>query len=469
MHLTHRRRQFLLRLAGSPGSHAGAVAALCATLMAAGSSLGLLVEIAAAITLARLLAFVHPHPRPVLDAPPVRKYAGAALAAEARFAVLVLAAAYLLDWPLPRLAVPVFLGLNFVTQLGLLVGARLILRRLARSPLPDRLRRARNRLLVVGTGARAQALADMILNAPELDAAIDGFLDYRRTGFWRYRDIPLLGHPDLLTPLAARVQVDAVILAVEPEDLSRTAPLLTAAEQLGVAVALLPDVYPTTIARMVPATLNGSPAVVWRRVPESPAALFVKNALDRLGGLVGLILTLPLMLVTALAIKLESPGPVFFAQRRAGANGRPFSLYKFRTMRADAEKHKESLRGLNEMSGPVFKIRNDPRLTRVGRFLRRFSIDEIPQFYNVLRGDMSLVGPRPPLPSEVARFEPWQRRKLSVKPGLTCIWQVSGRNKIDFEDWMKLDLQYIDNWSLWLDAKILARTVPTVLKGDGAV
>ena len=135
---------------------------------------------------------------------------------------------------------------------------------------------------------------------------------------------------------------------------------------------------------------------------------------------------------------------------------------------ADAERHKESLRDLNEMSGPVFKIKQDPRVTRVGRVLRKYSIDEIPQFFNILRGEMSLVGPRPPLPSEVANYEPWQRRKLAVKPGLTCIWQVSGRNQIDFEDWMRLDLEYIDNWSLWLDARILAKTVPTVLKGEGA-
>ncbi|MCK4460303.1 MAG: sugar transferase, partial [candidate division Zixibacteria bacterium] len=165
---------------------------------------------------------------------------------------------------------------------------------------------------------------------------------------------------------------------------------------------------------------------------------------------------------------LESRGPVFFKQVRSGLNGKTFKLYKFRTMCADAEHKKDALTNRNEMTGPVFKIADDPRVTRIGRFLRKYSIDEVPQFINVLRGDMSLVGPRPPLPKEVSEYDPWQHRKLSVKPGVTCLWQVNGRNEIDFDDWMRLDLEYIDNWSLWLDAKILARTIPAVIKGSGS-
>jgi lipopolysaccharide/colanic/teichoic acid biosynthesis glycosyltransferase len=174
-----------------------------------------------------------------------------------------------------------------------------------------------------------------------------------------------------------------------------------------------------------------------------------------------------MMIAAAIAIKIDSRGPVFFKQTRSGINGKTFKLWKFRTMENDAEKKKAELLEKNEMSGPVFKISDDPRVTKVGRFLRKYSIDEFPQFLNVLRGDMSLVGPRPALPSEVAGFEPWQHRKLSVKPGLTCLWQADGRNSIDFEDWMKMDLKYIDNWSLWEDTKIIARTIPTVLKGSG--
>jgi len=209
------------------------------------------------------------------------------------------------------------------------------------------------------------------------------------------------------------------------------------------------------------------PALVYRSVPENRAALYLKSLFDKIGALVGLTLALPIMLVTALLIRLESKGPVFFKQWRTGENGKPFKLYKFRTMCVDAEDRKKSLADQNEMSGPVFKISKDPRITTVGRFLRKYSIDELPQFINILKGEMSLVGPRPPLPSEVSNYQPWQHRKLSIKPGVTCLWQVNGRNTVDFDEWMRLDLEYIDNWSLALDAKILLRTVPTVPKGTG--
>ena len=170
----------------------------------------------------------------------------------------------------------------------------------------------------------------------------------------------------------------------------------------------------------------------------------------------------------ALAIKLDSPGPVFFRQRRVGLQGRTFDIFKFRSMYLDAEERLESLRAQNEMSGPVFKMKNDPRITRVGRFIRRTSLDEFPQFWNVLRGEMSVVGPRPPLPSEVRQYKRWQRRRLSVKPGITCVWQISGRNNIDFDRWMQLDLEYIDQWSLWNDIQICLKTIPAVLGSRGA-
>jgi lipopolysaccharide/colanic/teichoic acid biosynthesis glycosyltransferase len=170
-----------------------------------------------------------------------------------------------------------------------------------------------------------------------------------------------------------------------------------------------------------------------------------------------------------LAIKLTSGGNVLFRQTRCGLNGRFFTLYKFRTMVEDAEERRAGLLHLNEMKGgPVFKLKSDPRVTWFGRFLRRYSLDELPQLWNVLRGDMSLVGPRPPIPEEVAQYQRWQRRRLAMKPGLTCLWQVSGRNELDFDRWMQLDLEYIDSWSPWLDFKILLRTIPAVLSGKGA-
>ena len=196
--------------------------------------------------------------------------------------------------------------------------------------------------------------------------------------------------------------------------------------------------------------------------------LYVKRVVDVLLGFLALVLLSPFFLVIAILIKLDSRGPVFFRQVRAGKNGREFLFYKFRSMIEDAEELKQSLMHLNELDGPVFKISDDPRITSVGRFLRRTSLDELPQLINVLRGEMSLVGPRPPLPSEVENYEGWQRKKLSVVPGITCLWQISGRNHIGFTEWMRLDIEYIRRQSLGLDFRILARTVPAVLSRKGA-
>jgi len=204
------------------------------------------------------------------------------------------------------------------------------------------------------------------------------------------------------------------------------------------------------------------------RAPSDHLALAVKRAFDVVASALALLVLAPVFAATAIAIKLDSQGPVFFRQRRVGLNGRTFQILKFRSMYVDAEARLEQLRARNEMTGPVFKMANDPRVTRVGRLIRKTSLDEFPQFWNVLLGDMSVVGPRPPLPAEVRKYRQWQRRRLSMKPGLTCIWQVSGRNQIDFERWMELDLEYIDDWSLWRDLHICLRTIPAVLTARGA-
>ena len=190
-----------------------------------------------------------------------------------------------------------------------------------------------------------------------------------------------------------------------------------------------------------------------------------KRSLDIMASLVGLIILSPVVLVVAILIKLESKGPIIFSQKRIGLNGKEFKMYKFRSMVQNAEELKEKLQKQNEMSGPMFKMKNDPRVTKVGKFIRKTSIDELPQLINVLKGDMSLVGPRPSLPKEVQNFEGWMLRRLDVKPGLTCYWQVSGRNNIDFEDWMKLDIKYVEERSFWLDIKLIFKTVK-VLFGD---
>jgi exopolysaccharide biosynthesis polyprenyl glycosylphosphotransferase len=210
--------------------------------------------------------------------------------------------------------------------------------------------------------------------------------------------------------------------------------------------------------------------LVFRSAPADSWHRIAKQALDAVGALVLLLTTSWLFAAVAVAIRFTSPGPVFFKQQRAGLNGRPFVMLKFRSMVSNAEQRKHEIERLNEMAGPVFKVSNDPRVTPVGRFIRKWSIDELPQLINVLRGDMSLVGPRPLPVDEVKRFDDFaHRRRLSVKPGLTCLWQVMGRNQIsDFKEWVRLDLQYIDNWTFWLDLKILAKTIPAVFRGTGA-
>lgn len=194
----------------------------------------------------------------------------------------------------------------------------------------------------------------------------------------------------------------------------------------------------------------------------------LKRTVDVVIAALALVVLSPVVLLTALVVKATSPGPVLFKQKRAGKDGREFDFYKFRTMEADAEAHREELIDLNEVSGPVFKIRDDPRMIPIGRFLRRTSIDELPQLWNVLRGDMCLVGPRPPIPDEVVEYSDWEIQRLAATPGITCIWQVSGRSELDFETWVRMDIEYIQKWSLWLDLKLLARTIPAVLSGEGA-
>jgi exopolysaccharide biosynthesis polyprenyl glycosylphosphotransferase len=263
---------------------------------------------------------------------------------------------------------------------------------------------------------------------------------------------------------------NGVILNAKHTLFGRIEKAIQACEREGVETWLVADFFQTQISRTSFDEFYGHPVLVFRSVPEAPWQAIFKQFIDLIGAsLLLLILGVP-MAVVALIIRLTSPGPVLFRQERCGLNGRPFTMLKFRSMASDAEQRKQELAALNEMSGPVFKVSNDPRVTPIGRFLRRWSVDELPQLINVLRGEMSLVGPRPLPVAEVERFDdPAHRRRLSVKPGLTCLWQVSGRNEVkDFKDWVRLDLEYIDHWSLWLDLKILWRTIPAVFAGTGA-
>ena len=264
--------------------------------------------------------------------------------------------------------------------------------------------------------------------------------------------------------------VSGVLVSAKHAHFDRVENVIKLCEIEGVEAWLVADFFATQIAHASFDEMFGHPLIVFRSTPETSWQMLAKLLLDFFGALLLLAFFSPIMLAVAVLIKLTSAGPVMFRQQRSGLNGSPFSIYKFRTMTTNAEQLKHELAAMNEMSGPVFKVTNDPRVTPLGKILRKYSLDELPQLINVLRGEMSLVGPRPLPVDEVKRFNDLaHRRRLSVKPGLTCLWQVSGRNQIsDFRDWVRLDLQYIDTWTIWLDLVILLRTVPVVLLGTGA-
>ena len=270
-----------------------------------------------------------------------------------------------------------------------------------------------------------------------------------------------------ITALLGRQILDEVIFAVEPRQLAALEDVFLLCEEEGVRTRVALDVFPHVHSDVFLDRLGPVSLLTFSSAPHDEIRLLVKRVLDVLLAALGLALLFPVMIVIALLVRWTSPGPVIFRQVRCGLNGRRFVCYKFRSMVADAEARKASLAHLNEKQ-TAFKIANDPRLTPLGRWLRKFSLDELPQLWNVIRGDMSLVGPRPPVPDEVERYERWQRRRLRMRPGLTCLWALNGRDRLDFESWMKLDLEYIDNWSLMLDWKILLKTVPQVVLGRGA-
>ena len=329
-------------------------------------------------------------------------------------------------------------------------------------------------VLIVGTGRQAREFVDQIEKHRYWGYKILGFVDdgHRLSGRWaRHRVLGTLSELKGIVETAVDGQseaVDEVVFAIDRKKLELCEPILQLCEDLGIRTRVTLNFFPNRTARMEFEDLEGIPVITFTTTPSNEIHLAAKRLVDIGISLFILTLALPIIGLAAVAIRWSSPGAVFFSQRRVGLNGRAFTLYKFRTMIADAHDRLGDVAHLNEMNGPVFKASKDPRVTLVGRFLRRFSLDELPQLWNVLKGDMSLVGPRPPIPEEVERYKRWQRRRLSMKPGLTCLWQVSGRNEVDFDRWMELDLQYIDNWSPLLDAKILLRTIPAVLSGRGA-
>lgn len=327
--------------------------------------------------------------------------------------------------------------------------------------------------LIVGTGAGARELAALIEESELLGLRLVGFVHpgsadsapasppgLRRS----YPVLPLAQVPAILHNHV----VDEVLFAVGKEELERLETLMLRCEEEGVKTRLQLDFLPRTFSRVYLENLRHVPLLTFASTPENELHLAVKRAADAVLAAVLLALLAPLLLVLALLIRLTSPGPVLYRQTRCGLGGRRFTFYKFRSMVAGADALRAELDALNEMDGAAFKIANDPRCTPLGRWLRKYSLDELPQLGNILRGDMSFVGPRPPLPQEVEKYEPWQRRRLRMRPGLTCLWALEGRSRLSFERWMRLDLAYIDTWSLWLDVKIFLQTIPLVLFGRGA-
>ena len=325
-------------------------------------------------------------------------------------------------------------------------------------------------IVFIGTGPRVKELIRKVNEGPQLAIKIIGIFDPDKNRVGHFiEDHKVIGIPDELPSLVRREIIDFVLVVVPRSLLDDIRPVLVSLERMGVYILFAIDEFNPSFVPAWQTEFLGMPFQIFGKKPYHPGSMAVKRLLDIVCSFVGIIVLSPLLILTFLLVRLTSRGPVFFIQQRVGLNGRTFALYKFRTMVPDAESRLKDLMNKNEMKGPAFKITNDPRLTLVGKFLRKFSIDELPQLINVLKGDMSLVGPRPPLPSEIKFYRDWHWRRLSVRPGITCYWQIMGRNRIvDFDEWAKLDLKYIDHWSLLTDLKILVMTVPVVLFAKGA-
>jgi exopolysaccharide biosynthesis polyprenyl glycosylphosphotransferase len=326
-------------------------------------------------------------------------------------------------------------------------------------------------ILVVGAGEKAQRFLTSIEDHGEWGVNLVGFLelDHGKVG----REVmgaKVLGTPEDLPRILHDNPIHEVVFAVSNRQLEECTDMLALCEQEGVNTVILSNFFSSLVAQVETDILYDQPVLIYRTTKHKEWQLLVKRAFDIVFSGIVLILLAPVMVAVGLIIKLQDGGPILFWQPRVGRWGTVFRFPKFRSMVINAEQLKANLMQTNEMVGVAFKMKNDPRITKLGRFLRKYSLDELPQLWSVLKGDMSVVGPRPQVQSEAKRFESWHRRKLSVKPGLTCLWQISGRSSISsFDEWVRLDLAYIDNWSLWLDFKILIKTVPAVLSGRGAV
>ena len=325
-------------------------------------------------------------------------------------------------------------------------------------------------ILIVGRNDRAAKIAKQIEDTPEFGLRVLGFIDApdNENGDNPY-NFKLIGNLDDFEKILMEQVVDEVFVTLPMKSFySEIEEIVSFCEQIGTEVKIPTDLFRLNFAKTTISDYGGVDVIDLYTSPKMNWQLMVKRLIDVIASSILLVLLSPLFAIVSILVKATSKGPIFYPWRVVGQNNRDFVGYKFRTMTENADELKETLMAHNEMNGPVFKMTNDPRITPVGKWLRKFSLDELPQLWSVLKGDMSLVGPRPPNRNELIRYEFWQRRKISFKPGITCLWQVDGRNRIfDFKEWCKLDLEYIDNWSLWLDFKILFKTAWVVIRGTG--
>jgi exopolysaccharide biosynthesis polyprenyl glycosylphosphotransferase len=365
---------------------------------------------------------------------------------------------------------PTFLGVFWATSTGITILNRLALR-YALGKVRAHGHNLRH-LVIVGTNPRGIEFARKIESKPELGYRIIGFVDNEWSGIQEFQKngYRLVSNLSLFPDFIREHVVDEVAISLPVRSFySQISQIVARCEEQGIIVRYLSNIFNLKEGRSTSEEFGDHPVVAVYTGAMRGWQILVKHILDFFVSLILVALFSPLLAIVSILIKITSPGPVFFVQERVGVGKRRFRLYKFRTMIKDAEEKILELEHLNELSGPVFKINDDPRITRIGKFLRKTSIDELPQLFNVVKGDMSLVGPRPlPVRDYEGFDEDWHRRRFSVRPGITCLWQVNGRSNTSFDKWMKLDMEYIDNWSLGLDLKILLRTVPAVLKGSGA-
>jgi len=351
-------------------------------------------------------------------------------------------------------------------SIPLLTSGRLILTRFYQRQAIRKL--VLERVVIVGSGRTAQMARDGLNKHPELGYEFVGFIEEKDSGTRSFYGSPVLGSLTNLLEIARRENIHEVIFTEIDFPHQKQADLIIACQRQGVNVRVVSDFYEIITSSARIEEFTGIPAISFRRDPLYGFNLALKRAEDIILSTLGLVLLSPFMLTTALFIKITTPGSVFFNRERVGKDGKGFIMYKFRTMVRDAEERREELQGASEVDPPLFKMRRDPRVTRIGSFFRRYSVDELPQLVNVIKGEMSLVGPRPSLPSEVEKYKGWHKKRLEVLPGITGLWQASGRSDLTFSEMVRLDIYYMRNWSLTLDLKILFRTLPIVLARRGA-